>query len=134
MFSQKKCAIIYLLVKAYCSQNYIGQVISTVLKSAGITTVDTISSSSISQILHEGYFAAQIQLGHEIKNAVSMTFSADGTSHCSINYNFCHVHLRVTQTFGIQSSKDRSSKEAVKDWENAITKIVDLYSNNLLTF
>ena len=28
-----------------------------------------------------------------MKNAESMTFSADGTSHHSINYNSCHVHL-----------------------------------------
>ena len=28
-----------------------------------------------------------------MKNAESMTFSADGTGHCSINYNSHHVHL-----------------------------------------
>ena len=146
VFTEETRNVVRLLVKAGCSQNYIGQVISTVLKSAGMTTVDSISSPTISRILREGYFAAQIQLGHEMKNAESMTFSADGTSHRSINYNSRHVHLiaedynspegstkqRVTRTFGIQSSKDGSSEEAVKDWENTIKKIVDLYSNSPL--
>ena len=75
-----------------------------------------------------------------MKNAESMTFSADGTSHHSVNHNAHHVHYtvedynspegsskqRVTQTLGIQSSKDGSSEEAVADWENTIKKIVDI--------
>ena len=93
VFTEETRNVVRLLVKAGCSRNYIGQVISTVLKSAGMTTVDSISSPTISRILREGYFAAQIQLGHEMKNAESMTFSADGTSHRSINYNSCRVHL-----------------------------------------
>ena len=81
-----------------------------------------------------------------MKNAESMTFSADGTSHHSINYNSCHVHLiaenytpsessskqRVTRTFGIQSSKDGSSEEAISDWEKNLKAIVDLYNNSPL--
>jgi len=53
----------------------------TILKSAGIDTIGTVSRTSVSHILHEWYFAAQVQLGYEMKNAQSMTFSADGTSH-----------------------------------------------------
>jgi len=81
-----------------------------------------------------------------MKNAESMTFSADGTSHCSINYNSCHDNLvaedytspegsskqQVTHTFGIQSSKDGSSEQAIADWENNLKKIVDLYNNSHL--
>ena len=93
VFTEEICNVVRLLVKAGCSRNLIGEVISAVLKPAGITAVGSISSPSISQILCEGYFAAQIQLGHEMKNAESMTFSADGTSHHSINYNSRHVHL-----------------------------------------
>ena len=64
-----------------------------------------------------------------MKNAKSMTFSADGTGHQSINYNSRHVHLLVenyaskssdnntkqqaTRTFGIQSPLDGSSEMAV---------------------
>ena len=81
-----------------------------------------------------------------MKNAESITFSTDGTSYRSINYNSHHVHLvaedytspegrskqQVTRTFGIQSSKDGSSEEAIADWENTIQKIVDLYNNSPL--
>ena len=43
--------------------------------------VGSISCTSVAQIIREGYFAAQIQLGHEMKMAESMTVSADGTDH-----------------------------------------------------
>ena len=43
--------------------------------------VGSISCTSVAQIIREGYFAAQIQLGHEMKMVESMTVSADGTDH-----------------------------------------------------
>ena len=54
---------------------------------ADITVVGSISHTSVAQIIREGYFAAQIQLGHKMKMAETMIFSADGTGHQSINYN-----------------------------------------------
>jgi len=146
VFTEETRNVVRLLVKAGCSQNHISEVISAVLKSADITIIGTISHPSISRILHKGYFAAQIQLGYEMNNAKSMTFSADGTSHRSINYNSDHVHLvvedyassdsnpkqHVTQTFGIQSSQDGSSEEAIADWENTLKKIVNLYNESPL--
>ena len=109
VFTEETRNVVRLLVKAGCSRNYISEVISTVLKYAGITTVGKISRPSISRILREGYFAAQIQLGHEMKNAESMTFSADGTSHRSINYNSRHVHL-IAEDY---TSSEGVSKERV---------------------
>ncbi|EDR07527.1 glutamic acid-rich protein [Laccaria bicolor S238N-H82] len=146
VFTEETRNVVCLLVKAGCSRNLVGEVILAVLKSAGITGVGSISRTSVSRFLHEGYFAAQIQLGYEMKKAESMTFSADGTSHRSINYNSRHVHLiaedytspegsskqQVTRTFGIQSSKDGSSEEAIADWENTLKKIIDLYNNSPL--
>jgi hypothetical protein len=146
VFTEETRNVVRLLVKAGCSRNLVGEVISAVLKSAGITGVGNISRTSVSRILREGYFAAQIQLGYEMKNAESMTFSADGTSHRSINYNSRHVHLlaedytspeggskqRVTRTFGIQSSKDGSSEQAIADWENNLKNIADLYNKSPL--
>jgi hypothetical protein len=73
VFTEETRNVVCLLVKAGCSRNLIGQVISTVLKSAGITAVGNISRTSISRILREGYFAAQIQLGYEMKNAESIS-------------------------------------------------------------
>ena len=55
--------------------------------------VGNISRTSVARIIWEGYFAAQIQLGHEMKMAETMTFSADGTGHRSINYNSQHAHM-----------------------------------------
>ena len=109
VFTEETRNVVRLLVKAGCSRNLIGEVISAVLKSAGITAVGSISRTSISQILCEGYFAAQIQLGYEMKNAESMTFSADGTSHHSINYNSCHVHL-IAENY---TPSEGSSKQRV---------------------
>ena len=146
IFTEDTRNVVRLLVKAGCSRNYIDQVISTVLKSAGIKAIGTISRPSVSRILREGYFAAQVQLGWEMKNAESMTFSADGTSHRSINYNSRHVHLlvedyassesekkqRVTRTFGIQSSLDGSSEEAMADWKRILNANIEIYNNSPL--
>jgi hypothetical protein len=156
VFTEETCNIVRLLVKAGCSRNYINEVITAVLHSAGITSVGSISHTSVARILREGYFAAQIQLGYEMKNARSMTFSADGTGHRSINYNSHHVHYevedytlssnnakqRATRFLGIQSSRDGSSEEAMIDWENTLKKITDIYngspfgkrSGSLITF
>ncbi|KAF8806058.1 hypothetical protein BYT27DRAFT_7103327 [Phlegmacium glaucopus] len=76
VFTEETHNVVHLLVKAGCSHKYMNKIISAVLK--WITTVGTISCPSISQILCEGFFAAQIQLGYEMKGAESMTFSADG--------------------------------------------------------
>ena len=144
VFTEDTRNIVRLLVKAGCSRNYINEVISAVLHSAGITSVGTISRPSIARILREGYFAAQIQLGYEMKNTKSMTFSADGTGHRSINYNSRHVHYevedytssantakqRATRFLGIQSSRDGSSEEAMIDWEKILKKISDIYNGS----
>jgi len=107
VFTEETWNVVHLLVKAGCLWNYISEVISAILKSAGMITVGTISHPSVSQILYEGYFAAQIQLGHEMKNAESMTFSANGTGHCNINYNSCHVHLVVENYASSESNSNQ---------------------------
>lgn len=141
--------VVRTLVNAGCSRKYIPDVITTVLKSAGIKSVGSISRPSIGCIIHEGYFAAQMQLGYEIKNATSLTLSADGTSHRSINYNSRHIHLdvedynsennatctkrqHVTHTLGIQSSQDGSSEEAMADWKKTFENISEHYNNSPL--
>ncbi|KAF8813366.1 hypothetical protein BYT27DRAFT_7250897, partial [Phlegmacium glaucopus] len=144
VFTEETRNVVRLLVKAGCSRKYINQVIFAVLHSAGIETVGTISCPSIARILREGYFAAKIQLGYEMKNTKSMTFSADGTSHRSINYTSQHVNLlvedytssdsdtlkRVTCFFGIQSTCDGSSEEAMKNWDKILKDVIDLYNES----
>ena len=135
--------LIHLLVKAGCSRGYVGEVIHAVLKSAGITAVGNISRTTVSRIITEGYYAAQIQLAHEMQNAESMTFSADGTCHRNVNYNACHINLKaesyesnngadgkchVTCFFCIYSALDATSEQAMKDWDRCLGNIVDIYN------
>jgi hypothetical protein len=143
VFTQDTRNLVRLLFQAGCSASHISEIINAVLKTAGITMVGSISRTSVSRIIREGYFAAQIQLGHEMKMAESMTFSADGTGHRSINYNSRHAHMlveeygssdrgrmRATRFLGIKPSRDSSSKEAIADWQTTITEILDLYNRS----
>src|ERR1700733_4017414 len=74
-----------------------------------------------------------------------MTFSADGTAHHNVNYDSCHVNLKaesyelkdgaeekshVTRFFGIQSSLDATSEQAMKDWDKCLDNIVDIYNRS----
>ena len=76
-----------------------------------------------------------------MKMAESMSFSADGTGHQSINYNSQHAHMLVeeygspenkkicaTQFLGIKESQDGSSKEAIADSKTTVNEILDLYN------
>jgi hypothetical protein len=78
-----------------------------------------------------------------MKMAETMTFSADGTGHQSINYNSWHAHMLVedygssgsgkthtTRFLGIKPSRDGSSKEAIADWQTTISEILDLYNRS----
>src|SRR5258708_30791391 len=78
-----------------------------------------------------------------MKTAETMTISADGTGHRSINYNSRHAHMlvedygssnsgktRATRFLGIKPSRDGSSKEAIADWQTTITEILDLYNHS----
>jgi hypothetical protein len=144
VFTQETRNLVRLLSKSGCSANHINEIITAVLKSAGVTMVGSVSRTSVARIVREGYFAAQIQLGHEMKMAEAMTFSADGTGHRSINYNSRHAHMlvedyalsesgkttRATRFLGIKPSRDGSSKEAIADWQSTITEILDLYNRS----
>src|SRR6266545_399797 len=143
VFTQETRNLVCLLSQSGCSANHINEIISAVLNTAGITMIGSISRPSVARIIREGYFAAQIQLGHEMKMAESMTFSANGTGHRSINYNSRHAHMivedygssssgktRATRFLGIKPSRDGSSKEAIADWQTTITEILDLYNRS----
>ena len=72
MYTEKTQNLVCFLVKAGCSRHRINDVIHAVLKSAGVTAIGTISHTTVSCIITEGYIAAQIQLGYELGNAKSM--------------------------------------------------------------
>lgn len=135
------------LVRAGCSRGYVYEVIVAVLKTAGIKVIGNISKTSITRILREGYFAAKIQTGHELNQAKAYTIGKDGTGHRGINYESKHIHLevedysntlginehkKVTRFLGIQSTRDGSSETAMKEWENTLKEIEELYNNSPL--
>jgi len=142
VFTEETRNLVCLLARAGCSGNYINEVIVAVLQSADISTIGQISRPSVTRIIREGFYAAQIQLGYEMTKAKSITLSADGTSHRSINYNSQHAHLLVedydaqgndkqkqaTHFLGIRSACDGSSDEAIADWQLIMSDVVDLYN------
>ena len=65
VFTEETQNVVWLLVKAGYSRKYVNEVISSVLQSAGITPVGAISHTTVTHVVHEGYFAVQIQLSYE---------------------------------------------------------------------
>ena len=75
-----------------------------------------------------------------------MTFSSDGTSHRSINYDARHVNYKAesysednvaateqcTRLIGVHSSQDGTSEEAVKAWKKLFADIANTYNQSPL--
>ncbi|KAF8237492.1 hypothetical protein L208DRAFT_1247176, partial [Tricholoma matsutake] len=117
VYTETTWNLVCFLVKAGCSRHCVHDVIHAVLKSAGITTIGTISHTTVSCIIAEGYIAAQIQPRYELRNTDSMTLSADGTAHHSINYNSWHVNL-TAEDYSSDSNKTEKSHQF--SWHSAI--------------
>ena len=60
VFTEETQNVVWLLVKAGCSRKYVSEVISSMLQYAGIIPVNTLSCTTVTCVVHEGYFAAQI--------------------------------------------------------------------------
>jgi hypothetical protein len=73
-YTEETRNLIQLLVKAGCSQAYVSEVIHAVFKTAGISVIGNVSRTSVSRFIMEGFYAAQMQLGYEMKDAKSMHF------------------------------------------------------------
>ena len=63
-----------MLVKAGCSQQAVGMVISDVAKGAGSVVNGWMSCQTAQHCLMEGGVAVQVQLGHELSQVDSMLF------------------------------------------------------------
>ncbi|KAF8800758.1 hypothetical protein BYT27DRAFT_7235975 [Phlegmacium glaucopus] len=111
-------------------------VIKAVLGIAGITTVGNISPRTVARIIQEGYIAACIQLGFELDK------TEDGTGHKNLNYNSRYAHYKVrdadgeqaqvTCFLGLQRSLDGSSEQVMRDWDDQLQKIFDIYNDSPL--
>jgi hypothetical protein len=108
------------MLKEICQR---GDLLKTVLQSAGINPVNSISRTTVARVVHEGYFAAQIQLGYEMANTKSMTFSADGTGHHGINFNSRHVHL-IAEDYTLPSPGTAKKTSYTFSWNPIITRWV----------
>ena len=75
------------MVRAGCTGDKVSSVVHEVLNIANIQAVGKISHRSVSRIVMEGFFGTQMQLGHEMKSANSLTLSGDATIHWDINYS-----------------------------------------------
>src|SRR6266550_5602572 len=141
VYAESTRQLVQFLVKAGCTRDKIASVIHEVLKIANVQAVGKISQRSVSRMIIEGFFASQMQLGHEMQKANSLTLSADGTTHRDVNYNSRHVNLKVdtydedepqqvyaTHFFGLNSAVDGSSKESIEAWEKLFGDISKTYN------
>jgi hypothetical protein len=145
-YTQDTRDLIRLLVQAGCSKEHVGGVICAVLKVARISVKDVVSRRTVSRVIDEGYIAAQIQLGYEMENAKSMTFSGDGTTHRATQFNARHVNYKVetnasdgskitehtTRLLGVHSALDGSSEQSVQTWKDILAGITDIYNQSPL--
>ena len=72
VYTEETRNLIHLLVQAGCSREYVGKVIHAIFRTAGISVVGSVSRRTVSRIVVEGYYAAQIQLGYEMQNTNGM--------------------------------------------------------------
>ncbi|KAF8802813.1 hypothetical protein BYT27DRAFT_7260748 [Phlegmacium glaucopus] len=142
VYSEQTRNLVRILVQAGVSAKNIMGVIKAVLGIAGITTVGNISPHTVAQIIREGYIAACIQLGFELDKTEAVTFGSDGTGHKNLNYNSRYAHYKVrdadgeqaqvTHFLGLQRSLDGSSEQAMRDWDDQLQKIFDIYNDSPL--
>ncbi|KAF8815045.1 hypothetical protein BYT27DRAFT_7316373, partial [Phlegmacium glaucopus] len=142
VYSEQTQNLVRILVQAGVSAKNIMGVIKAVLGIAGITTVGNISPHTVAQIIREGYIAACIQLGFELDKTEAVTFGSDGTGHKNLNYNSHYAHYKVwdadgekaqvTHFLGLQRSLDGSSEQAMRDWDDQLQKIFDIYNDSPL--
>jgi len=72
VYTEETRNLIRLLVKAGCSREYVSKVVHAVFKTAGISVTGNISRRTVSRVIVEGYYAAQVQLGYEMENTKCM--------------------------------------------------------------
>src|SRR6266487_2732589 len=69
VYTEQTRSLIRILVQAGCSHAHVGEVIHAVFGAAGISVHGKFSRTTVSRVILEGYYAAQIQLGYEMQNA-----------------------------------------------------------------
>ncbi|KAG2738962.1 hypothetical protein P692DRAFT_20757827, partial [Suillus brevipes Sb2] len=127
------------LVRAGCSQESIGRVVSRITKLVGMSTNHAMSRRSVARALIEGGVASRIQLG--------LTISNDGATHKSVNYESRFVELKApsyakgetcsdapkkARLISVASAISHTSESQVDGWRNEITNLADTFSHSPL--
>jgi len=71
IYTEETRNLIRLLVHVGCSREHVNKIIHAVFKTAGVSVIGDVSRRSVSRFVTEGYYAAQVQLGHEMATADS---------------------------------------------------------------
>ena len=82
VYTEDTRRLIQLIVQAGCSREHVSKVIHAVLGAAGITVKGKISRHTVSRVILEGYYAAQVQLGYEMQMTKGI-----------YPLNFCSTHF-----------------------------------------
>jgi hypothetical protein len=148
VYTPEARALARMLVQAGCSQEYVGEVIQKVCKSAGVEVSAKMSRRTVARAVLEGGIAAEIQLAYEIVKTSDLTLSGDGTTHKHINYESRHVNLKApsyseeddndsdvrhrSRLFGIFSAEDHTSETQVDVLINHLLQIAKRLKNSPL--
>jgi len=128
------------LTTAGCSKEFVGAVIEAVCKAAGVTVDAVISRRTVGRAILEGGIAAELQIGHEIAQATSLTTGNDGTTnkHIVVEARYVHVghtdhlgnHQHKSLLLGVDPAVDHKATTQLEGWIKKIQDIAYLYSSS----
>ncbi|KAG2037870.1 hypothetical protein BDR03DRAFT_933868 [Suillus americanus] len=142
-YTAKFHALARRLILAGCAQKSVGPIIQAMLKAFHIPLGSCCMSAwTVQRAILEGGIAAKVQLGHEIMQTKSLTFSSDSMTHRHINMNSWNVSYKAPTYsnlnesmpeqhnwfLGIESSKDRTSMTQLQGLKTAIDKMASIYN------
>ncbi|KAF8177867.1 hypothetical protein BJ912DRAFT_930228 [Pholiota molesta] len=143
-------ALARVIAHSGCAHGRVGDVMKSTAKFFGITMKRSMSRRTVSRAVLEGSIAAMVQQGYELKQTDSCTLSGDSTSHRKINYDACHIALRMpdyasgsltsspsstpsVRLLGVDSSINHSSDIAVAGWKDKFEAIRTIYNESPLS-
>ncbi|THU80098.1 hypothetical protein K435DRAFT_768328 [Dendrothele bispora CBS 962.96] len=102
-----------------------------------IRLVDHVDERSVRRIIGEIRIAAEIQIVRAIQDAIAAVILGDGTSHRGLNYEVMgaatinkHTGEKAVHFLGINLSRNHSSEEQLRTWQEFIDRIYDTYNSS----
>ncbi len=146
VYTEESRQLMRFLVQAGCAREHVGKVIQAVLASAGVTVKGNPSRRTVTRAGREGLLYSYIQLGHEMDDVASMTFSGDGTTHRGIQFYARHINYaveskapdggkikkHVTRFLGVHSALDGTSEQSIKAWKETLSRVAEIYNQSPL--